>query len=32
MYQNQLKKISKSIATMHDDLQYDYIRELEKYQ
>ena len=31
MYQNQLKKISKSIATMHDDLQYDYIRELEKY-
>ena len=30
MYQNQLKKISKSIATMHDDLQYDSIRELEK--
>ena len=32
MYQNKIKKISKSIATMHDDLQYDYIRELEKYQ
>lgn len=28
MYQNQLKKISKSIATMHEDLQYDYVKEL----
>ena len=28
IYQNQLKKISKSIATMHEDLQYDYVKEL----
>lgn len=29
MYQNQLKKISKSIATMHEDLQYEYVKQLE---
>ena len=28
IYQNQLKKISKSIATMHEDLQYDYVKQL----
>jgi hypothetical protein len=30
MYQNQLKKISKTIATMHEDLQYDYVKEIEQ--
>lgn len=25
---NQLKKISKSIATMHEDLQYEYVKEV----
>ena len=30
MYLNQLKKISKTIAAMHEDLQYEYTRELEK--
>ncbi len=30
MYLNQLKKISKAIATMHEDLQYEYARELEQ--
>jgi len=29
MYQAQLKKISKTIATMHEDLQYEYVKELE---
>ena len=29
MYLNQLKKISKAIAAMHEDLQYEYARELE---
>ena len=28
MYQAQLKKISKLIATMHEDLQYEYTNEL----
>lgn len=28
IYQHQLKKISKSIATMHEDLQYEYVKEL----
>lgn len=28
IYQNQLKKITKSIATMHEDLQYDYVKQL----
>jgi hypothetical protein len=30
IYQNQLKKISKSIATMHEDLQYEYLKELDR--
>lgn len=30
IYQNQLKKISKSIATMHEDLQYEYVKELDQ--
>lgn len=29
MYLNQLKKIAKAIATMHEDLQYEYTRELD---
>jgi len=28
IYENQLKKIAKAIATMHEDLQYDYLKEL----
>jgi len=30
LYQFQLKKIAKIIATMHEDLQYDYLKELDK--
>ena len=30
LYQNQLKKVRGIIATMHEDLQYDYLRELKK--
>ncbi len=30
LYQFQLKKIAKVIATMHEDLQYDYLKELKK--
>lgn len=30
MFQNQIKKISKTIATMHEDLQYEYAKELEQ--
>lgn len=30
LYHNQLKKISKTIATMEEDLQYDYNKELDK--
>ena len=30
LYQMQLKKINKAIDTMHEDLQYDYRKELEK--
>jgi hypothetical protein len=30
LYQNQLKKVRGVIATMHEDLQYDYLRELKK--
>lgn len=30
MYHNQLKKISKTIAAMHEDLQYQYVKELEQ--
>lgn len=29
IYQNQLKKIAKAIAAMHEDLQYEYVKELE---
>ncbi len=29
MYQAQLKKIAKAIAGMHEDLQYEYVKELE---
>ena len=28
IYQNQLKKINKAIAAMHEDLQYDYLKEV----
>lgn len=28
IYENQLKKISKAINSMHEDLQYDYLKEL----
>ncbi|MEP7143603.1 MAG: hypothetical protein ABI707_12065 [Ferruginibacter sp.] len=30
LYQFQLKKIAKVIATLHEDLQYDYLKELKK--
>jgi hypothetical protein len=30
LYKSQLKKIEAAIATMHEDLQYDYHRELER--
>jgi hypothetical protein len=30
MYNNQLKKITKTIATLHEDLQYDYLKEINK--
>lgn len=30
IYQNQLKKINKSIASMHEDLQYDYLKRVEE--
>ena len=30
MYNNQLKKISKTIVAMHEDLQYEYVWELEQ--
>ena len=30
MYTNQLKKINKAIATMHEDLQYDLMKETEQ--
>lgn len=30
IYQNQLKKINKAIASMHEDLQYDYLRKVKK--
>ena len=28
IYQNQLKKINKALASMHEDLQYDYLKKL----
>lgn len=30
LYDQQIKKIKKVIATMHEDLQYDYLQEMEK--
>ena len=30
MYRNQLKKISKVTATLHEDLQYEYLKELKQ--
>jgi len=30
IYQNQLKKINKAIAGQHEDLQYEYLREVNK--
>jgi len=30
LYQFQLKKVAKVIATLHEDLQYDYLKELNK--
>ena len=30
LYQSQLKKIAKTVATMHEDLQYDYLKQLKK--
>lgn len=32
LYAGQLKKINKEISTMHEDLQYDYLKELELIQ
>lgn len=32
LYKSQLKKIESAIATMHEDLQYDYRRELQRLQ
>jgi hypothetical protein len=29
MYQNQLKKVEKTVAAMHEDLQYDYRKEMD---
>lgn len=30
LYQGQLKKIKASVSSLHEDLQYDYLRQLEK--
>ena len=30
LYQSQIKKVAKVIATLHEDLQYDYLKELDK--
>lgn len=30
IYQSQLKKISAAIATMHEDLQHDYVKQLQR--
>ncbi len=30
IYNNQLKKITKTIGTLHEDLQYDYLKEINK--
>jgi len=29
LYQSQIKKIAKTISTLHEDLQYDYLKDLE---
>ena len=29
LYQSQIKKVAKVIATLHEDLQYDYLKELD---
>ena len=31
MFQNQVKKISKAMSALHEDLQYEYARELEQF-
>jgi len=30
LYQTQLKKINKSLSTLHEDIQYDYLKEAER--
>lgn len=30
LYQSQLKKINKALSAMHEDLQYEYVRDLKK--
>ena len=30
LYQSQIKKVAKVIATLHEDLQYDYLKDLDK--
>ncbi len=30
IYQNQLKKVNKAVASLHEDLQYDYLKEIRK--
>ncbi len=30
IYQNQLKKVNKAVASIHEDLQYDYLKEIRK--
>ncbi|MET3879747.1 hypothetical protein [Chitinophaga sp. OAE865] len=30
LYDQQVKKITKTVATLHEDLQYDYLRQLER--
>lgn len=32
IYNNQLKKIHKAVATMHEDLQYDYLKDIQQLQ
>lgn len=32
IYENQLKRINKAVATLHEDLQYDYLRQINKLQ
>jgi hypothetical protein len=32
IYNNQLKKIHKAVATMHEDLQYDYLKDIQLLQ